>query len=413
MKRQPVITGLGIVSPIGVGVDKFWAAAKAGKSGIRTPTLFDASKLPADCRMVGEVPNFNPLDWMPARVARMAGRFSHFAIAAAKMARTDSGLDTADIPPDQLKVSVGTSMSGQVDLGEATFAAFLKEKEVSPWTTNEYPAHAATSHIAIDARAHGQTTTFSTACAAGLDAIGWAAEEVRRGQAKAVIAGGTETPLSAYSLTLFHSVGVLSKWQGPPEEASRPFELWRSGLVLAEGAAIVTIEDEEMARARGATIYARVLSFASTSEGAHLRKVDETGEAVAGAMANALSKAELSPNDIDFICAHGNSMQDYDLAETSGIKRVFGKHAWNMPVSSLKSMCGQALAAASAMQVVGACLALRDQIVSPTINYEIPDPRCDLDYVPNRARPARVRTILIHAHSLGGSHVAMILGAPG
>jgi len=412
MKRQPVITGLGIVSPIGVGVETFWAAAKAGKSGIRTPTSFDSSKLPNDCKIVGEVPEFNPLDWMPARVARTAGRFSQFALAAAKMARTDSGLDTAHIDPEQVKVSIGTSMNGQVDLGESTFAAFLRGKDVLPWTTNEYPAHAATSHIAIDAHAHGQTTTFSTACAAGLDAIGWGAEEVRRGQAKAVIAGGTETPLSAYSLTLFHSVGVLSKWQGPPEEGSRPFELYRSGLVLAEGAAVVVVEDEETARTRGASIYARVLSFASTSEGAHLRKVDETGEAVAGAMTLALTRAELAPTDVDFICAHGNSMRDYDLAETAGIKRVFGKHAWNMPVSSLKSMCGQALAAGSAMQVVNTCLTLRDQIVSPTINYEIRDPTCDLDYVPNRARPARVRVALVHAHSLGGSHVAMILATP-
>lgn len=412
MKRQPVITGLGIVSPIGIGVEKFWAAAKAGKSGIRTPTLFDASKLPPDCRMVGEVTDFNPLAWMPSRVARMAGRFSQFAVAAAKMAREESGLDSADILPERLKVSVGTSMNGQVDLGEPTFSAFLRREEVLPWTTNEYPAHAATSHIAIDAGARGQTTTFSTACAAGLDAIGWAAEEVRRGQATAVIAGGTETPLSAYSLTLFHSVGVLSSWEGPPGEASRPFDGWRSGLVLAEGAAIVVIEDEEFARARGASIYARVLSFASTSEGAHLRKVDETGEAVAGAMGIALRGAGLAPNDIDFICAHGNSMPDYDLAETAGIKRVFGKHAWNMPVSSLKSMCGQALAAGSAMQVVGSCLTLRHQIATPTINYETPDPTCDLDYVPNVARSARVRSVLIHAHSLGGSHVAMILGAP-
>ena len=315
MKRQAVITGLGIVSPIGIGVEKFWAAARAGKSGIRTPTLFDSSKLPRECRIVGEVTDFDPLDWMPARVARMAGRFSQFALAAAKMARTDSALD-AEVPPDQLKVSIGTSMNGQVDLGESTFSAFLRGQEVSPWTTNEYPAHAATSHIAIDAGARGQTTTFSTACAAGLDSIGWAAEEVQRGHAGAVIAGGTETPLSAYSLTLFQSVGVLSKWLGSPEEASRPFDRWRSGLVLAEGAAVVTIEDEESARARGAPIYARLLSFASTSEGAHLRKVDETGEAVARAMAIALNRAGLVPSDIDFICAHGNSMLDYDLAET-------------------------------------------------------------------------------------------------
>jgi len=211
---------------------------------------------------------------------------------------------------------------------------------------------------------------------------------------------------------LFHSVGVLTKWPGPPEEASRPFDQWRSGLVLAEGAAMVVIEDEEFARARGASIYARILSFASTSEGAHLRKVDESGEAVASAMTMALNQAELDARDIDFICAHGNSMLDYDAAETAGIKRVFRTHAWNVPVSSLKSMCGQALAASSAMQVVSTCLAMRDDIVPPTINYRVQDPKCDLDYVPNVARVTRVRNALIHAHSLGGSHVAMILGAP-
>jgi 3-oxoacyl-[acyl-carrier-protein] synthase II len=413
MKRQPVITGLGIVSPIGIGIDKFWAAALAGRSGIGRPTLFDASKLPAECQIVGEARSFNPLDWMPSQTARMAGRFSQFGIAAAKMARSDSRLDTARIPQERLKVSVGTSMNGQVDLGETTFAAFLKGRPVSPWTTNEYPAHAATSHIAIDAGAHAQTTTFSTACAAGLDAIGWAQTEVRRGEAVAAIAGGTEAPLSAYSLTLFHSVGVLSKWTGPPEEASRPFDQWRSGLVLAEGAALAVLEDEECARARGASIYARVLSFASTSEGAHLRKVDESGEAVASAIAMALDQAELNARDLDFVCAHGNSMPDYDVAETAGIKRALRGHAWNIPISSLKSMCGQALAASSAMQVVTACLAIRDDIVPPTINYRVPDPRCDLDYVPNTSRTTRVRNALIHAHSLGGSHVAMILGAPG
>ena len=412
MKRQPVITGLGIVSPIGIGVEKFWVAALAGRSGIGTPTLFDSSKLPLEYRAIGEVRGFNPLDWMPPQTARMAGRFSQFGIAAARMARDDSGLDAAGIPPEYLKVSVGTTMNGQVDLGESTFASFLKGRPLSPWTTNEYPAHAATSHIAIDSGAHAQTTTFATACAAGLDAIGWAQTEVRGGHARAAIAGGTEAPLSAYSLMLFHSVGVLTKWPGAPEEASRPFDQWRSGLVLAEGAAMIVIEDEEFARARGASIYARILSFASTSEGAHLRKVDESGEAVASAMTMALNQAELDARDIDFICAHGNSMLDYDAAETAGIKRVFRTHAWNVPVSSLKSMCGQALAASSAMQVVSTCLAMRDDIVPPTINYRVQDPKCDLDYVPNVARVTRVRNALIHAHSLGGSHVAMILGAP-
>ena len=412
MKRQPVITGLGIVSPIGVGVDKFWASALAGRSGITHPTVFDASKLPLDCRAVGEVLDFHPLEWMSASAAKVSGRFSQFAIAAARMARVDSALDRAGLAPEDLKVSIGTSMNGQVDLGESTFTAYLRGKPISPWTTNEYPAHAATSHIAIEAGAHGQTITFSTACAAGLDSIGWAAEEIRRGHARAALAGGTETPLSAYSMMLFHSVGVLSQWPGPPEEASRPFDGWHSGLVLAEGSAVVVIEEEESARARGAPIYARILSLACTSEGAHLRKVDHSGHAVGRAMTMALTQAGLSANEIDFICAHGNSMPDYDAAETAGIKLAFGQRAWSVPVSSLKSMCGQALAASSAMQVVGSCLALRDGEIPPTINYSERDPACDLDYVPNTARVARVRNVMIHAHSLGGSHVAMILGAP-
>lgn len=412
MKRQPVITGLGIVSPIGVGVEKFWTAAKAGKSGISTSTLFDTSKLPPECRIVGEVKDFNPLEWMPGRVAKMAGRFSQFAVAAAKMARVDSGLDDPDLPREHLKVAIGTSLNGQTDVAQPNYEAFLRGGQIWPWAALEYPAHAATSHIAIDARALGQTTTFATACAAGLDAVGWAADEVQEGRACAVVAGATETPLSEFIVKVFHAVGVLSKWQGPPEEASRPFDLWRAGLVLAEGAAVVTVESEADARARGAQIYARILGAASVNEGVHLRKVDESGEAVARVMETAVRRAELTPNDIDFICAHGNSMQDYDAAETAGIKRAFGSHAWNIPVSSAKSMCGQALAASSAMQVVVCCLALKHQIVPPTINYQTADPRCDLDYVPNIARPARVRTALIHAHSLGGAHVVMILGAP-
>lgn len=412
MKRQPVITGLGIVSPIGVGVDKFWSSALAGRSGLGTPTLFDATKLPPECRIVGEVRDFCPLEWMPARVTKTAARFSQFAVAAAKMARTDSGCDSAAIPSQKIKVAIGTSLNGQIDVAQPNYEFFLEGGQIWPWAALEFPAHAATAHVAIDTKAVGGTTTFATACAAGLDAVGWAADQIRRDDSSVVLAGATETPLSEFILRVFHAVGVLSRWQGPPSEASRPFDLWRSGLVLAEGAAVVTVESEKHACARGARAYAKILGAASVSEGAHLRKVDETGDAIAHVIEEALRVADRSPSDIDFICAHGNSMQDYDAAETAGIKRVFGAHAWNTPVSSTKSMCGQALAASSAMQVVVSCLALRHQIIPPTTNYDTPDPRCDLDYVPNAFRVARIRNVLIHAHSLGGAHVAMILGTP-
>jgi 3-oxoacyl-[acyl-carrier-protein] synthase II len=412
MPRQAVITGLGIVSPIGTGVEKFWEAARAGRSGIGRPTLFDASGLPSECQIVGEVRDFNPLDWMSPGAARMAGRFSQFAVAAAKMARTDSYLDEAGISPDRLRVSIGSVMSGQTDLGEPTFQGFLRGETVWPWTSNEYSAHAATSHVAIAAGARGQAMTLATACAAGLDSISWAADCVTRSSATAVIAGATETPLSPYILSVFHSVGVLSRWKGQPEQASRPFDRLRSGLVLAEGAAAVIVEDREYALARGVKPYAEILGYASVTEGAHLRKVDETGEVGALAMQAALNNAGVFADEVDLIVAHGNSMQDYDVAETAAIKRTFGSRAWNVPISSLKSMCGQALGASSAMQVVLSCLAFRDAIVSPTINHSVRDERCDLDYVTDGARVARLRRILIHAHSLGGSHVALVLGSP-
>jgi 3-oxoacyl-(acyl-carrier-protein) synthase len=202
-------------------------------------------------------------------------------------------------------------------------------------------------------------------------------------------------------------------WDGPPEQASRPFDAQRSGLVLAEGAATLLVEDRTSANARGVQPYATILGFASTSEGGELRAVEETGEAAARAMSIAICQAGLTPHDIDYICAHGNSMLNYDAAETAAIKRAFGGHAANVPVSSIKSMCGHALAAAGAMQVLTACLVLRDGIAPPTINYQYPDPTCDLDYIPNVSRRIRARNILVHSHSIGGTHMAIVLGAPG
>jgi 3-oxoacyl-[acyl-carrier-protein] synthase II len=411
MKRRAVITGLGIVSPIGVGVERFWASARAGRSGIGNPTLFDASKLPPECQIVGEVTDFNVKDWLPGAAGRMAGRFSQFAVAAAKMARDDAQLDSAQIPPERIKVSVGTSMNGLADVHQPNFETFLERGFVSPWACLEYPAHAATSHVAIESHSRGQAASFATACAAGLDAIAWAAQEIEKGSASVVIAGATEAPLSQCTVMALHTVGVLPRWDGPPEEASRPFDRLRDGLVIAEGAAMVVVEEEDNARARGAHIYGHIAGSGSATEGAHLRKVDQTGDVGSRAMRLSLLSADMEPSSIDYVAAHGNSMRDYDAAETASIKQVFGKHAWNMPISSLKSMCGQALAASSAMQVVMSCLVLREQVVPPTINYRVPDVLCDLDYVPNVARRARVRAILIHTHSLGGLHSAMVLRA--
>lgn len=412
MLYQPVVTGLGVVSPIGVGVEPFWTNAVEGRSGVGLVTQFDGSTLPPHCRIVAEVSDFRPNDWMGGMFGKMAGRFSHFAVAATRMALMDSGLDEAQIPPERLKVCFASSMSGLVDLHENGFRAFLRGEKVVPWTILEYSAHAATSHVVGEAGARSHTASFATACCAAIDAIAWAADQVRLGNAVAVVAGATETPLSCYSLTAFDASKTLSTWDGAPQRASRPFDRRRCGIVLAEGAGTVIIEDELSARKRGAPIYARVLGFGSASEGGELRSVDESGSATAEAMRVAINKAGLSPCDIDYICAHGNSMVNYDAAETAGIKLVFGRNAWNIPVSSIKSMCGHALGAAGAIQTVTTCLTLRHQTITPTINYEEPDPACDLDYVPNLARRARVRTALIHSHSIGGTHMALVLSVP-
>jgi len=409
---QPVISGLGIVAPIGIGASAFWENAVAGKSGVGWLTQYDASSLPRPCQIVGEVRDFVSRDWMGGMAGRMAGRFSQFAVATCRMAVAEAGLYDAGIPAERIKVSIGSSMSGAVHIHEPTFSAFLQGEKVVPWTILEYSVHAATSHVSAEAGALGHPTSFATACCAGLDAVAWAADQIDRGDAAAVIAGATETPLSPYVLTAFHASGTLSMWDGAPEEASRPFEQRRSGLVLAEGAATVVVEDYVNARARGAPIYARILGFASCSEGGELRTVDESGEAAGRAMAMAIRDAGLSPGDIDYICAHGNSMINYDLAETAAIKLALGRQAENVPVSSIKSMCGHALSAAGAMQVVTVCLAMKHGTVPPTINYADRDPRCDLDYVPNVARRVRIKHALIHAHSIGGTHMALVLGTP-
>ncbi len=408
MTRRAVITGLGIVSPIGVGVEAFWRAALEGRSGIGRPTLFDASKLPSECQIVGEVRDFDARDWMPPATAKRAGRFSHFAVAASKLAIADSDLDIDEVGPPRVMVSLANTTHGVID-GEAILAAFYQGGSVPPWTCLEYPAHSATAHVTIETAAVGQVTTIATACTGGLDAIAWAADQIRNNTATAVLAGASDAPLSPFTLASFQAVGVLSQWRGAPSEASRPYDARRSGLVLAEGAAVVVVEDEAYARRRGAHIYAEIAGAASTSEGLHHRKVEPSGAAAISAMTLALTRARLGTDDIDYVVGHGSSLPDYDAAESTALKTLFGRRAWSVPISSLKSMCGQALAASSAMQVVGGALAIRDQIVPPTINYRYQDPLCDLDYVPNVARRTRVQNALIHAHGLGGSHTALVL----
>jgi 3-oxoacyl-(acyl-carrier-protein) synthase len=368
--------------------------------------------MPDTCHAVGEVPDFLPERWMPESTVKTVGRFTQFALACARMALDDSRIDLCDLPPARIQVIIGTAMNSTTDIGESSHAAHLQGQRIPSWSVLASPAHSVTSQVAILTGARGATNTLATACAAGLDAIGLAAHAIESGSATVVFAGGTDAPISPYTLKLFHAAGVLSRWLGPPEQASRPFDKLRSGLVLAEGAAILVIEDKDYARYRGASIYAEIKGFSSITEGAHLRKVDISGTSDSRVLSQAISSAGLSPAEIDYISAHGNSMPDYDAAETAGIKQALRSHAWNVPISSIKSMVGQMLGATGALQVVAACLSIRHQLIPPTINYQFPDPACDLDYVPNTPRRARIRHILVHAHSLGGSHSALVVSHP-
>jgi 3-oxoacyl-[acyl-carrier-protein] synthase II len=405
-----VITGLGVVSPLGLGKERFWKSLQQGRSGVSRLSTFEVSSSAPECRIGAEVLNFRPSDWMDSRIVGSTGRFSQFAAAATRMALDDSKAELSSIPPHQIAVSFGTSMNGLADVFLPQLEHHLAGDRAAPWTAREYPGHAATAHVARVAGAEGAWATIATACGAGLDSIAWAAEKVCRREATLAIAGGTETPLSAITLEGFRLFGLLARWDGNPAEASRPFDKFRSGLVVGEGAAAVVVEEETAARARGAHIYARILASASGAEGLAKNHVEMSGESFARCIRQTLHEAGRSVSELDYISAHGNSIPSHDTAETAGIKLALGNHAYSVPVSSIKSMCGQAFAASSAMQVVSSCLAMQDGILPPTINYTEPDPSCDLDYVPNTSRSARVRTVLVHARGIGGSHTTMLLG---
>jgi 3-oxoacyl-[acyl-carrier-protein] synthase II len=405
--RRVVITGLGVVAPNGIGKEPFWQNLVAGKSAIDYITAFDAS--PHSCQVAGEVKDFHPSDFMSARRARAMGRFSQFAVAATRLALEDSL-----IPEPMSKgmaICFGTSVSGlevAVD-GVHDFVA-KGPGEIKPWTALEYPPHAAASYLAIEFGINGPALTISSNCCTGVDAINAAARQIASGQVEAAIAGSSDAPLFPIIFDAFCSLGALTKRTDDPTKASRPYDLLRDGLVLAEGGAVVILENLDAAVARGATIYAEVLGHNAASEAIGMRKGDLTGQVMAETIRRAIRNADLLPEDIDHINAHGSSLPDFDICDTKAFKGALGDQAYRIPISSIKSMIGQPVSAAGVFQTAAACLSIRHQEVPPTINQEVPDPQCDLDYVPNLSRAARIRRVLINGHSFGGSVSAMVIG---
>jgi 3-oxoacyl-[acyl-carrier-protein] synthase II len=409
-RRRVVITGLGVVAPNGIGKDAFWRNLVAGKSAVDYITAFDPSPYP--CKVAAEVRDFRPEEFMHPRRTKHRGRFSQFAVAAAKLAIQDGALNPKNESPRRLMCCVGTSANGVGDVYEEARLGFQREGvQGIPQTSGiEYPAHAPVSHISMELGLRGQAMTLASACSTGLDAVQWACCQVEQDFADVVIAGSTEAPVSPLCFATFCASGSLSTFDDPSTRASRPYDLRRNGLVLGEGAVLYIIEELNHALARDAHVYAEVLGFGTGNEGGFGARIDAGELALTDAIQTALRKASLRPSDIDYVNSHGNALPDYDLVETRAFKRAFGSLAYSIPVSSVKSMIGHAMGAGSAFQVAAACLALEHSILPPTINLESPDPECDLDYVPNRSRTARIRNVLINAHAMGGTHSVLVLG---
>jgi len=410
--RRVVITGLGVVAPNGIGKDAFWSALVAGKSAVDYITAFDATLYP--CRVAAEVQDFNPADFMHVRRTKHRGRFSQFAVAAAKLAVADSRLKIAQEVPERVLACIGSAMNGSGDVYETARVGFEKSgvEGIPLMSGVEFAAHAPVSHVSVELGLRGQGMTLASACATGLDTIQWARTEIDSGRADVVMAGSTEAPISEFCFATLCARGALSIFNDPPLRASLPYDLRRDGLVLGEGSCVFVVEDLEHARDRGAPIYAEVLGFGSGNEGGFATKVNAPELALRAALLGGLASANETPASIDYVNAHGNSLPDYDLIETRAIRETFGRAAYNVPISSIKSMIGHAMGAAAGFQVAATCLTLLHSIIPPTINYQTPDPECDLDYVTHQARPSRVRTALITAHAMGGTHSVLVLGAP-
>jgi len=407
--RRVVITGLGAVTPVGNDVPTTWEALLAGRSGVDRIRRFDPSELKT--QFAAEVKDFDPTKYMSRREARRFDRFTHFALAAATEAVADAGLDMASEDPSEVGVLVGSGVGGISTLLEQ-FSLMQRRgsRRVSPFLIPALMMNGAAGQIAITFGLQGPNLAVASACASGAHAIGEAAAIIRRGDAQIMLAGGSEAGIVPIAIAGFNVMGAISTRNDDPQRASRPFDADRDGFVLGEGAGMVVLESLEHAQARGARIYGELLGYGATSDAFHITAPAEDGKGAAMAMQKALEHAGIPPTAVDYINAHGTSTLLNDASETTAIKAVFGEHAYRLAVSSTKSMIGHLLGAAGAVEAIFCLLALRDQMLPPTINYETPDPACDLDYVPNVARQAKVNVVMSNSFGFGGHNAVLVFG---
>ncbi|GBD12933.1 3-oxoacyl-[acyl-carrier-protein] synthase 2 [bacterium HR24] len=406
-RRRVVVTGMGAITPLGNSVEEFWQGCLEGRSGIDYLTQFDASTYPV--RIAGEVKGFDPDDYMERREARRMARFSQFAVAAARQAIESSGLKPEREDRERIGVLLGVGIGGFPNVDEGMRTVVSKGgMRLDPFFVAKMLPNMAAAHVAMQFGLRGYNNTVTTACAAATQAMGDALELIRSGRADVVISGGAEAALCELGLAGFAVMRALSTQNEPPQKASRPFDAKRDGFVAAEGAAIFVLESLEHAMARGAPILAELAGYAATADAYHIVAPCADGDGAVRCMRLALQDAGVAPDEVDYINAHGTSTPLNDAIETLAIKTVFGERAYRIPVSSTKSMIGHCFGAAGAVECVAVIKSIETGWVHPTINYEYPDPDCDLDYVPNQPRRSEVRVVLKNSFGFGGQNACLV-----
>ena len=407
MKRRVVVTGIGLVTPCGIGTDNVWNNILSGKSGIGPITRFNTDRF--DTKFAGEVKDFNPEDYVQPKEVKKMDLFIHYALAAAHIAVKDAGLDMGKEDPERVGVVVGTGLGGLPTIEK--YHSVLLERgpgRITPFFIPMLIANEAPGHIAIQHGIKGPNLCIVTACATGAHSIGDACRIIQYGDADVMVAGGSEANLTPLTVGGFNAMKALSTKNDDPMKASRPFDRDRDGFVVAEGSGIIILEELEHAKKRGARIYAEMAGYGYNGDAYHITAPCPDGDGFIRCMRMALRDAHISPDHVDYINAHGTSTKLNDYIETLAIKEVFKAKAYRIPVSSTKSMTGHLLGAAGAVEAVFSILSIRDQVCPPTINYENPDPECDLDYVPNTARKCTINTVVSNGFGFGGTNSTLV-----
>ena len=409
--HKVVVTGLGMVSPLGLNVSDSWAAIAAGRSGIDSITRFDAEAF--DTRFAAEVKGFNPENYLDRKDARRMDRFAQFAAVAAQEACRQAELNPRDMDPYSVHAVIGSGIGGLSTLTEQHQVLLDRgPRRVSPFLIPMMLADMGSAQVSMVTGAMGANYCITSSCSSGADAVGAGWELISQGRAQVVLAGGAEAPITPLGVAGFNALRALSRQNDNPQRASQPFNRHRDGFVLAEGASVLVLESSQHAAARGAEPLAELRGYAATSDSHHLTEPNPTGQSAAAAVTAALDSARLSPGDVDYLNAHGTSTPLNDWHETKALKLALGDHAYRVPVSSTKSMTGHLLGAGGALEAALCTVALHKGLMPPTINLDDPDDECDLDYVPNTARPANLSVVLSNSFGFGGHNSVIVLTRP-